>query len=177
MILDEIIATNRKLLEKRKEARPLAELKSVCLNREPPKDAIAALSQPGTSLIAEVKRASPSLRVISADLDAVSLAKTYQKGGAAAISVLTETEYFKGSTADLEAVRQAVEVPVLRKDFTFDSYQVWEARAIGADMVLLIAAALPAEAMAPLYELVNELGMTPLIEVHNREELERVLEL
>ncbi|MFO8101458.1 MAG: indole-3-glycerol phosphate synthase TrpC, partial [Dehalococcoidia bacterium] len=87
------------------------------------------------------------------------------------------TEYFKGSTADLEAVRQAVEVPVLRKDFTFDSYQVWEARAIGADMVLLIAAALPAEAMAPLYQLVNELGMTPLIEVHNREELERVLEL
>ncbi len=177
MILDEIIATNRKLLDKRKEARPPAELESICSNRKPPQDAIAALSQPGISLIAEIKRASPSRGPLAPDLNAASLAKTYETGGAAAISVLTETEYFKGSIADLEAVRGAVGLPILRKDFIFDSYQVWEARAIGADIVLLIAAALPAEAMARLYQLVNELGMTPLIEVHNREELERVLAL
>ncbi len=177
MILDEIIDTTRKQLKARKAKRPLDKLKSMCLSQQSPRDAITALSKPGINLIAEIKRASPSRGSLAPDLDPVALARTYEKGGASAISVLTETEYFKGSTGDLEAVRQAVKVPILRKDFIVDPYQIWEARAIGADIVLLIAAALPIKEMARLYRLVNKLAMTALIEVHNREELEQILEL
>ncbi len=177
MILDEIVATTLKLLEKRKAERPLALLDRDCMNQKPPRDTVTALSQPGISLIAEIKRASPSKGLLAPDLDAVSMAQTYEKSGASAISVLTETEYFKGSLADLEAVREAVKVPVLRKDFIVDSYQVWEARASGADMVLLIAAALPMGDLTRLHEAIVDLAMTPLIEVHNRQELEQVLEI
>jgi len=177
MILDEIVATTRKLLEERKAERPLALLDCDCSNQSPPRDAVTALSKPGISLIAEVKRASPSKGLLAPNLDAVSLAKTYEENGASAISVLTETEYFKGSLADLEAVRRAVKVPVLRKDFVVDSYQVWEARANGADLVLLIAAVLPMGDLTRLHEAIVDLAMTPLIEVHNRHELEQALEL
>ena len=177
MILDEIIATTRKLLETRKAERPLAELESICTNQQQPRDAVEALGKPGISLIAEIKRASPSKGSLAPDLDAVSMAQTYEKSGASAISVLTETEYFKGSISDLEAVRQVVDLPILRKDFIVDPYQIWEARAIGADIVLLIAAALPMEDLTRLYQTVNELAMTALIEIHNRQELEQVLEL
>lgn len=177
MILDEIIATTRKTLEQRKEQRPITLLDCDCMNQSPPKDAIKALGKPGINLIAEIKRASPSKGTLAPDLDAISLAQIYEQNGAAAISVLTEPDYFKGSLDDLESVRKAVEVPLLRKDFIIDFYQVWEARASGADMVLLIAAALPMGDLARLYEAIIDLAMTPLIEVHNRKELEQVLEL
>jgi len=147
------------------------------MNQQPPRDAIAVLNKPGISLIAEIKRASPSKGPLAPDLDAVSLAQTYEKSGASAISVLTETEYFKGSTSDLEAIREVVDVPILRKDFIVDPYQVWEARAIGTDLVLLIAAALPMGELARLNQAIEGLAMTALIEVHNRRELEQVLEL
>ncbi len=177
MILDEIIATTWKLLEGRKAERPLALLDCDCSNQKPPRDTVTALSKPGISLIAEIKRASPSKGLLAPNLDAVSMAQTYEKSGASAISVLTETEYFKGSLADLEAVREAVKVPVLRKDFIVDSYQVWEARASGADIVLLITAALPIGDLTRLYKVIVNMAMTPLIEVHNRHELEQALEL
>ncbi len=177
MILDEIIATTRKLLETRKAQRPLALLDRGCSNQKPPKDAVTALGKPGMSLIAEIKRASPSKGPLAPNLDAASLAKTYEHSGASAISVLTETEYFKGSLNDLECVREVVSVPVLRKDFIIDSYQVWEARASGADMVLLIAAAMATDDLARLYKTIVHMAMTPLIEVHNQQELEPVLEL
>ena len=177
MILDEIVATTRRLLEDRKAERPLSQLDCVCMNQQPPRDAIAVLNKPGISLIAEIKRASPSKGPLAPDLDAVSLAQTYEKSGASAISVLTETEYFKGSTSDLEAIREVVDVPILRKDFIVDPYQVWEARAIGTDLVLLIAAALPMGELARLNQAIEGLAMTALIEVHNRRELEQVLEL
>ena len=177
MILDEIIANTWKLLEERKTERPIALLDCDCMNQNPPRDAVAVLSEPGINLIAEIKRASPSKGTLAPNLDAVSLAKIYEQSGASAISVLTETEYFNGSLADLESVRQAVDVPILRKDFIVDFYQVWEARASGADMVLLIAAALPMGDLIRLYEAIVDLAMMPLIEVHNRQELELVLEI
>lgn len=177
MILDEIIATTRILLEDRKVEIPLSQLDCICMSQHPPKDAVAALSKPGINLIAEIKRASPSKGLLAPNLDAVSLAQTYEKSGASAISVLTETEYFKGSTSDLEAIREAVSLPILRKDFIIDPYQVWEARAIGADIVLLIAAALPMGDLSQLHQAIEDLAMTALIEVHNKRELEQVLEL
>ncbi|MBT4511893.1 MAG: indole-3-glycerol phosphate synthase TrpC [Chloroflexi bacterium] len=175
MILDEIIATTWKLLEERKLNRPLADLDCAVMNQQPPIDFAAALSEPGIGLIAEIKRASPSKGPLAPDLDATSTAITYEESGANAISVLTETEYFKGSLADLEAVRGSVAIPILRKDFIVDPYQIWEARASGADAVLLIAAALPTSDLLRLYKTVEGLAMTALVEVHNRKELERVL--
>lgn len=177
MILDEIIASTWKLLEVRKYQRSLSDLDCAVLNQQPPRDFAAALSGPGISLIAEIKRASPSKGPLAPDLDAVSLAQIYEKSGASAISVLTEPQYFKGGLADLESVREHVGIPVLRKDFIVDPYQVWEARASGADAVLLIAAALPMSDLSRLFQAIQDLAMTPLIEVHNRQELEYVLEL
>ena len=177
MILDEIIDTTWKLLEERKGQRPLADLDCAVMNQQPPIDFAEALSKPGIGLIAEIKRASPSKGPLAPDLDAASLALTYEKSGANAISVLTETEYFKGSLVDLEAARGSVTVPILRKDFIVDPYQVWEARASGADAVLLIAAALPTNDLLRLYKTIDGLAMTALVEVHNRKESERVLEI
>lgn len=177
MILDEIIATTRKTIEERKELCPLDELDCRCQGQQPPRDFAAALNLRGINLIAEIKRASPSKGTIAPDLDPAALSRVYQESGAAAISVLTEPGYFRGSLGDLEAVRQTVSLPVLRKDFIIDLYQVWEARASGADAVLLIAAALPMDDLMRLSQAITDLAMTPLIEVHNRLELERVLEL
>lgn len=177
MILNEIISTTWKLLEVRKAQRSIDILDCAVMNQQPPVDFAAALNAPGIGLIAEIKRASPSKGPLAPDLDADSLARTYQASGASAISVLTETEYFKGSLTDLETVRKAVNIPILRKDFIVDPYQVWEARASGADAVLLIAAALPASDMIRLLKTIEGMAMTALIEVHNRIELERVLEL
>ncbi len=177
MILDEIVDTTWRLLEERKLQRPLADLDCAVMNQKPPIDFVAALSEPEIGLIAEIKRASPSKGPLAPDLDATSLSHIYEMSGASAISVLTETEYFKGSLADLEAVRRSVAIPVLRKDFIVDPYQVWEARASGADAVLLIAAALPTSDLIRLNKTVEWLAMTALVEVHNRKELERVLEI
>ncbi|MDD5094033.1 MAG: indole-3-glycerol phosphate synthase TrpC [Dehalococcoidia bacterium] len=177
MILDKIVAATKKSLPERKARMPLADLEAIACAVEPPRDFAGAIGGSGIKLIAEVKRASPSKGPLALNLNAPTLARSYEKGGAAAISVLTETEYFKGSMADLEAVRSAVDIPILRKDFIIDPYQVFEARAGGADIVLLIAAILSSEEMRGLLEIVHSLEMKALVEVHDRAELERVLKL
>jgi len=128
-------------------------------------------------IIAEVKRASPSRGELAEIPDPAELARSYQTGGASAISVLTEQRRFRGSLADLEAVRAAVSLPVLRKDFIAEPYQVYEARAAGADIVLLIVAALDQVTLASLHDLVIELGMTALVETHSADEIDRALDV
>jgi indole-3-glycerol phosphate synthase len=174
-VLDEIIAGVREDLAVREAAVPLADLQATAAGRAPALDAEAALRRPGLSLIAEVKRRSPSKGALAAIPDPAALATDYAAGGAAAISVLTEGRRFGGSLADLDAVRAAVGVPVLRKDFVISSYQVHEARAHGADMVLLIVAALDQVWLEALLSLVRGLGMTPLVEVHDAQETERAI--
>jgi indole-3-glycerol phosphate synthase len=162
----------------RKEQRPEAEVERAAREQSPALDALELLAPAErVKVIAEVKRASPSRGDLSEIPDPAQLAVTYQTGGASAISVLTEQRRFKGALADLEAVRAAVEIPVLRKDFIATEYQVFEARAAGADLVLLIVAALPQERLARLHALVRELGMTALVETHSEEEIDRALEV
>jgi len=175
MILDELVASTKKLLAERKARLPIAEVEQAAAKQAPPRDFAEALRGQNIKLIAEVKRASPSKRLLALNLDAALMAGIYEKSGATAISVLTESEYFKGSLADLEAVRVTVDLPILRKDFIVDPYQVYEARASGADALLLIAAILSSDEMRSLLEMVHSLGMKALVEVHNRGELEQAL--
>lgn len=176
-ILDDIVHHKREEVELLKRSVPLSTVQNQAALAPTPRDFQAALQAPGISLIAEVKRASPSKGLLRSDLDPVQFAVTYEENGAAAISVLTDQRYFQGSLANLRAVRQAVKGPVLRKDFIFDPYQVYEARAAGADAVLLITAILKDDALGNLYRLVNQLGMAALVEVHNAQELYRALKL
>jgi len=177
VILDRIVESTRRSLAERKAKTPLSALERAAGRREPSRDFAGALRGETISLIAEVKRASPSKGVLCPNLDASSLARVYSRGGAAAISVLTEPEYFRGSFADLEAVSAEVGLPVLCKDFIVDRYQVYEARAHGADAVLLIAAILTQRELEDLLEVARSLAMTALVEVHNRGELDRALSL
>ncbi len=172
-ILDEIVAAKRRELAAVKRETPLAALKLRVAGREAARDFAGALRRPGVGLIAEVKKASPSRGLLCPDFDPVRLAKTYEKAGAAAISVLTEQDYFQGSLDYLTAVKEAVRIPVLRKDFIFDPYQVYEAAAAGADALLLIAAILNDGQLRELHELATGLGLACLVEVHNEPELER----
>ncbi len=176
-ILDLIMRHKRSEVARRRRERPLALVREEAERSPPPRDLAAALRRPGVSLIAEVKRASPSKGAISPHLDAAALAQAYERGGAAAISVLTDERFFAGSLADLQAVRGQVGVPVLRKDFVLDPYQVYEARAAGADAVLLIVAALDDRKLHELYCLTCALGMSALVEVHDEGELGRALAL
>jgi indole-3-glycerol phosphate synthase len=141
-----------------------------------PLDAESRLRAPGLSVIAEVKRASPSKGALAGIPDPAALSREYAQGGAAAVSVLTESRRFDGSLADLDAVRAAVDLPLLRKDFTVTEYQVWEARAHGADIVLLIVAVLPQTDLEHLLGVTASLGMTALVEVHEEEEVVRATE-
>ncbi|MCL0089810.1 indole-3-glycerol phosphate synthase TrpC [Dehalococcoidia bacterium] len=141
----------------------------------PGEDAFSLLRASFLKLIAEVKRASPSKGLLAPNIDAATFARTYEEAGAAAVSVLTESEYFRGSLTDLESVRAAVGLPILRKDFILDPYQVYEARAHGADAVLLIVGILSPVELRSLLETTHSLGMTALVEIHDREELEQVL--
>lgn len=162
----------------RRAARSLAEVEAAALARPPALDVLSALApRDRVHIIAEIKRASPSRGVLAEIADPASLAVAYQTGGASAISVLTESRRFGGSLSDLEAVRDVVSVPVLRKDFISDPYQVIEARAAGADLVLLIVAALDQATLSSLFRLVNGLGMTPLVEAHSADEVDRALDL
>ncbi|MBN9214302.1 MAG: indole-3-glycerol phosphate synthase [Microbacterium sp. SCN 70-200] len=164
--------------EARAAERPLAALERAALAQAPALDALAALAPADrVKIIAEVKRASPSRGDLAAIPDPALQAARYEEGGASAISVLTEGRRFKGSLADLEAVKARVSLPVLRKDFIATPYQVLEARASGADIVLLIVAALEQPLLAQLHDLVRQLGMTPLVETHSREELERAADI
>ncbi|WHS49613.1 indole-3-glycerol phosphate synthase TrpC [Rothia sp. SD9660Na] len=177
-VLDDIIVGVREDLETRRAALPLEELKKQAAAQAPALDALAALrgAEAGSvEIISEVKRSSPSKGALSDIPDPAELAAAYQAGGAAAISVLTEERRFKGTLADLDAVRAAVSIPVLRKDFTVDEYQIWEARAHGADLVLLIVAALDDDTLRRFLDLTHELGMNALVETHTPEEIERAV--
>ena len=175
-MLDEIIEGVREDLADRRVDVPLEDLKDLAAAATGPLDAWGALTRhDGIHVIAEVKRSSPSKGALAAIAEPASLAADYAAGGASVISVLTEGRRFGGSLADLDAVRTRVEVPVLRKDFVVDPYQVWEARAHGADLVLLIVAALDQDQLVGLLERTESLGMQALVEVHDEEELDRAL--
>lgn len=175
-VLEDIIAGVRADLAEREAAMPLEELKKRAAKAPEPRNAMAALKESGIGVIAEVKRRSPSKGKLADIPDPAALAADYAAAGARAISVLTEQRRFGGSLSDLAAVRQAVDVPILRKDFIVSPYQVHEARLYGADMVLLIVAALDQNALVSLLDRVESLGMTALVEVHNAEECDRALE-
>ena len=174
-VLDDIVSGVREDVAARQAATPLAEVQAAARDTRPALDALAALRSPGVGVIAEVKRRSPSKGALAEITDPAGLAEQYAAGGARVISVLTEGRRFGGSHADLAAVRAAVDVPVLCKDFVVSSYQVHEARAHGADVVLLIVAALEQPALTGLLERVESLGMTALVEVHSEAEADRAL--
>ncbi|HKZ07663.1 MAG TPA: indole-3-glycerol phosphate synthase TrpC [Methylomirabilota bacterium] len=177
-VLDEIVAHKREEVAARRASRPLAALESVCRGLGPARDFAEALT-PGAGrpvrLIAEVKKASPSKGVLSTDLDPVVQARTYAAAGADAVSVLTDARWFKGSLDDLVAVRGAISRALLRKDFTIDEYQLWEARAAGADAALLIVAALDAPALRDLFQAAKGIGVHTLVEAHTAAELDAAL--
>ncbi|MBW8750996.1 MAG: indole-3-glycerol phosphate synthase TrpC [Propionibacteriales bacterium] len=174
-VLDDIVAGVRDDLAGRQAALPEAELRAIVADAPPPRDPMPAFRAPGLSVIAEVKRRSPSKGDLADIPDPAALARSYAAGGADAISVLTEQRRFGGSLDDLRAVRAAVETPVLRKDFIVSTYQLLEARAAGADLVLLIVAALDDETLARLHVEARELGLTVLVEVHDEPEIARAL--
>jgi len=174
-VLDEIIDGVRADLAERQARVSLDELKERAAQAPQAKDGVAALRGDSVKVICEVKRSSPSKGALAAIADPAGLAADYEAGGAAVISVLTEARKFGGSLADLEAVRAKVDIPVLRKDFIVTSYQLWEARAHGADLALLIVAALDQEALVSLVERAQTIGLTPLVEVHDEEEAERAV--
>lgn len=174
-VLDEIIDGVREDLAERQARVGLDELKERAARAPRARDGVAALRGDSVTVVCEVKRSSPSKGALAAIADPAALAADYEAGGAAVISVLTEQRRFGGSLADLEAVRAKVDVPVLRKDFVVTAYQLWEARAYGADLVLLIVAALEQDALVSLVERAESIGLTPLVEVHDEEEAERAV--
>jgi len=178
MILDRILANKYSEVAQRRLRVPIEQLRERALAHIPPRDFIGALKQAGRpALIAECKKASPSKGLLRPQYDPVQLARTYAENGAAALSVLTDEKFFQGSLNDLGAAREAAGLPVLRKDFIVDGYQIYEACAAGADAVLLIVAALQLEPLQELHGQINELSMTALVEVHDEAELETALKI
>ena len=175
-VLDEIVAGVREDVARRQGEVPLDVVREHAASARAARDGYAALRAPGIGVIAEVKRRSPSKGALADIADPARLAGQYEAGGARVISVLTEERRFGGSLADLDAVRAAVQIPVLRKDFVVGSYQVHEARAHGADLVLLIVAALEQNVLIGLRERIESLGMTALVEVHTEDEASRALD-
>ncbi len=177
-MLEQLLAGSLEDARARRELRSLAEVEAEALARPEALDALDALAPAEhIKVIAEVKRASPSRGDLADIPEPQALAAQYESGGASVVSVLTEERKFKGSLADLEAVRKAVSIPVLRKDFIGEEYQVLEARAAGADLALLIVAALPQQTLQRLYTFIRELGMTPLVEAHSADEVARAVDL
>ncbi len=176
-VLDDIIAGVREDLHERREHTSLTDLKAQAAQADPAREVIAALGgHEQIRVIAEVKRSSPSKGALAIIADPAALAYDYEAGGASVVSVLTERRRFGGSLEDLAAVRRSVDIPVLRKDFIVDPYQIWESRAWGADAVLLIVAALEQPRLLGLLERTASLGMTALVEVHDEEECVRALD-
>lgn len=186
MILDQILADKRIEIEAAKARTSLEELQAALANAPPPRDFRSALRmtegqsavrgpKPAIRLIAEIKKASPSKGLIRADFDPVSIARSYEVSGASAISVLTDEKYFQGCLEYLTSAHQSVELPVLRKDFIVTQYQIYEARAAGADAILLIVAALAKAELVGLMAVADDLGMASLVEVHSDTELNAAL--
>jgi indole-3-glycerol phosphate synthase len=176
-VLDDIVAGVCEDLAERERQTPAGRLRELVAARPAPRDPMPAFRGRGTSVIAEVKRQSPSKGHLAEIADPAELARAYAAGGAAAISVLTEQRRFKGSLGDLRTVRAAVDTPLLRKDFVVTDYQLLEAREAGADLVLLIVAALPGDELDRLYAEARALGLTVLVEVHDEPETERAVAL
>ena len=180
-ILNRILARKVEEIAERSARLPLAELRARVADQPDTRGFAAALEsrvEAGrAAVLAEIKKASPSKGVIRADFDPVAIAQSYQRGGASCLSVLTDVDFFQGADAHLQQVRAACGLPLLRKDFTIDAYQVYEARVIGADCILLIAAALDDETLMDLALLAADLDLDVLVEVHDGDELERALEI
>jgi len=180
-ILNKILATKREEISKAKAVKSLKELHEEALAQPEPRDFVGNLAKKvdagQAAVIAEIKKASPSKGVIREDFKPADIAKSYEEAGAACLSVLTDEQYFQGSATYLQQARAACSLPVLRKDFMIDPYQVVEARAMGADCILLIVAALELKQMQLLEEVSHELGMAVLVEVHDQDELALALQL
>lgn len=177
-MIEQLLAGALEDARARRQLRPYSVVEAEAGEQPEALDALAALEPTDhIKVIAEVKRASPSRGDLAEIPEPAELAAQYESGGASVVSVLTEERKFKGSLADLEAVRKAVSIPVLRKEFIGDEYQILEARAAGADLVLLIVAALPQETLQRLYLFTRELGMTPLVEAHSEAEVARAVDL
>jgi indole-3-glycerol phosphate synthase len=174
-ILDKIVDARRESVAHRKRVLPEVALKIAVQKAEPPRDFPAALTRTSCNIVAELKKASPSRGILREDYVPSVLALSLENAGAAALSVLTEEEFFSGSLADLKEAKKVTKIPILRKDFIVDPWQVWEARAVGADAFLLIAAVLSDAVLGELLELGRSLQMEPLVEVHSLEELSRVI--
>jgi len=175
VILDDIVEVKRREVAERKETIPLSSLEKTIEGMPPTRDFRKALTGGGCSIIAEVKRRSPSRGVIRKDFDPIRIAGAYEEHGAAAVSVLTDETFFGGSSEDLTAVKSSISLPILRKEFIIDPWQIRESRAIGADALLLIAAILQENELREFRELAVSLGLASLVEVHDRRELEKAL--
>lgn len=175
--LDQILSAKRAEIAAARNLKPQAEVERLAAKREDFRGFAESLARPGVRVIAEIKRASPSLGDIRPDLHPGDLALAYQDGGAAAISVLTEPEFFKGSAKDLKRAREVVELPVLRKDFILDPYQVYETAAMGADVLLLIVRILDDDQLASLLSLAHGVGLETLVEIHDEADAERLIGL
>jgi indole-3-glycerol phosphate synthase len=175
--LQPLVEATRRRLEERKRVLPFSELERRMEAATLDRPFAEALSRPGTSVIAEYKRRSPSAGTIREGASVTDIVRAYERGGAAALSVLTEQDHFGGSLADLEEARAATDLPILRKDFTVDPYQVYEAKAYGADAVLLVVGALSDADLGSLHGIARELELDAIVEVHDEEELERALEV
>ena len=175
--LDELVGATREAVHRRKRERPLAEVEREAGSQPEGRPFAEALARPGTSLIAEHKRRSPSAGTIREGLSCADVVSAFERGGAAALSVLTEEAHFGGSLADLREARAASELPVLRKDFTIDPYQLYEAKAAGADAVLLVVGAMSQDELAALYRETHALDLDAIVEIHDEEELDAALEV
>ena len=176
--LDELVGATRDAVARRQRERSLSDLAAEVETGREGRPFAEALSRPGTSVIAEHKRRSPSAGTLTPmGASCAELVSAYERGGAAAVSILTEEEHFGGSLADLREARAAIELPILRKDFTIDPYQLYEAKLAGADAVLLVIGSLEQSELASLYAQAQELDLDVLVEIHDDEELERALEL
>jgi len=176
--LDELVGATREALHRRKRERPLAELEAEAGAVPEGRPFAEALSRPGTSLIAEHKRRSPSAGTLAEKgASCADVVGAYERGGAAALSVLTEEAHFGGTLADLREARAATELPILRKDFTIDPYQLYEGKAAGADAVLLVVGAMSQAELAQLYREAHALDLDAVVEIHTEEELDAALEI